>query len=80
MRKAIALALLVGTDLTNANLTGAKLTDSDLSGTVFNGASLQGADLSGANLSGARGNNLIACPYALPSGWVCKNNSLIQGK
>ena len=39
---------------------------------------LSGTNLTGARLDGITTTNLTCCPSSLPSGWVCKNNSLIQ--
>ena len=64
---------LSGVDLGGANLSGANLWSANLSG-----ANLSYADLSGANITGVTATNIVGCPSALPSGWVCENNSLIQ--
>tara|TARA_B100001093_G_scaffold286680_1_gene273861 strand:+ start:215 stop:568 length:354 start_codon:yes stop_codon:yes gene_type:complete len=75
---------LFRSDLHSANLSGAGLIDADLGGAnhsraILTGANLSFARLSDANLRGITATNLRGCPSSLPTGWVCENNSLIQG-
>ena len=65
-------------DLSGAYLRGAYLRYADLRGAILSGADLSHANLGQAKLMGVRATNLRGCPERLPSGWVCKNNSLIQ--
>jgi uncharacterized protein YjbI with pentapeptide repeats len=51
---------------------GANLKAADLSGTF-----LEGVDLSDVDLSGAHAIDLVSCPAALPSDWLCIKNSLV---
>ena len=44
----------------------------------LSGANLIGVDLSNADLTDVRAENLGSCPVALPVGWVCEDNSLIE--
>ena len=44
----------------------------------MNGANLSGADLRGSDLTDVIAQNLTSCPPALPAGWVCEDNSLIE--
>ena len=53
--------------------SGGNLAHTNLKGVNLNNANLSGTKLSGAIITGTKG-----CPRPLPSGWVCKNNSLIQ--
>ena len=74
---------LSGANLSRANLSGAILSNANLSNANLSRADLKGADLSEANLNkaflrGINATNLNGCPSSLPSGWICKNNSLIQ--
>ena len=66
-------ANLSGADLINANLIKASLNLARL-----NGANLSGADLRGSDLTDVIAQNLTSCPPALPAGWVCEDNSLIE--
>ncbi len=77
-RANLRLADLRGANLRRADLRRADLRRADLSGANLVVADLSLADLRGANLSGISATNLRGCPSFLPSGWVCKNKSLIQ--
>ena len=73
MKKALAIAGILALSITPTasfacDLSGAQMSRADLSRTQFRDA----------NLSGITATNLGGCPWRLPSGWVCENNSLIQ--
>jgi len=81
-------AMLTGADFTNADMQYAYFKDADLTGAVFTGASVFAAQFGGANLTGVdlSGADLTpirldaptaACPSALPSPWVCRNNYML---
>ena len=75
----LRLANLVDAFLFNSDLSGAFLVGADMSNAILSGANLWRANLSDADLTDITATNLRACPRYLPSGWVCENNSLIQG-
>ena len=61
-----------------ADLSGADLSEANLSGANLSGATLFNANLQDANLTDVIAENLSSCPSALPTGWVCEDNSLIE--
>ena len=69
---------LSGANLSNADLINANLIKASLNLARLNGANLSGADLRGSDLTDVIAQNLTSCPPALPAGWVCEDNSLIE--
>ena len=70
-------ASLRNANFTNAKLDGANFNGADLSNADLTNAKLTNADLSKAKLYGTY-EEIFDCPASLPSGWICKNNSLIK--
>jgi uncharacterized protein YjbI with pentapeptide repeats len=61
----------------SANLTDANLTGANLTGIELYNANPTGVDLSTATIDGIWATSLVACPLALPAGWLCNLRGLV---